>query len=154
MYSNSEQRSIVVTSKADICICVYSDADCCMHSCQSQRPPIHNNAKGLCENCRGRRTPSHRKYQTERECLHVAGRPIYLVRVHPLCVFVQLTRFDSPILSGSSKITFSILHERFLHDRCLGRFDIDVEELLERQRQQANDGEYLLLLIGFTKIDT
>jgi hypothetical protein len=37
---------------------------------------------------------------------------------------------------------------------CLGRLEIDVDELLDRQRQQADNGECLLVLKGFTMIDT
>ncbi|KIM80170.1 hypothetical protein PILCRDRAFT_9732 [Piloderma croceum F 1598] len=41
--------------------------------------------------------------------------------------------FAFPILGGPSKLTFSVLHERVLNDKCLGRVDIDVDELLGRQ---------------------
>jgi len=71
------------------------------------------------------------------------------VSVHQLNVCVLLTQLDSPISNSPSKITFSVLHERVLHDRCLGRFDIDMEELLARQRQQADNGECLLFVKGF-----
>jgi hypothetical protein len=55
---------------------------------------------------------------------------------------------DSPILNSSSKITFSVIGKSMLPDKCLGRFDIDMEELLQRQCQQADDSECLRLLFN------
>jgi hypothetical protein len=48
--------------------------------------------------------------------------------------------FDS-IQSRSSEITFRVLRDNILGNKCLGRCDMDIEELLERQRRQVDGGE-------------
>ena len=58
-------------------------------------------------------------------------------------IYVQLTQLHSPILGGSSNVTFSVLRDGLFKDKCLGRVEIDVEGLLERQRLQPNGGECL-----------
>jgi hypothetical protein len=73
------------------------------------------------------------------------GRRIFPVRLDSYSVYVQPTQLDSPIPDGPSKITFSVLQSILFHDGCLGRFDGDVEELLERQRQHTDGGKCLLL---------
>jgi hypothetical protein len=54
---------------------------------------------------------------------------------------VRLTHHHSPILSRSSKIIFSVLCGNIFGEKCLGMCDIDVEELVERQSQQADGGK-------------
>ena len=55
----------------------------------------------------------------------------------------RLTHLHSPIPSRSSKISFSVLCGSILGEQCLGRCDFDVEELVERQSQQADGGKCL-----------
>ena len=54
---------------------------------------------------------------------------------------MRLTDLRRSIPSLSSKITFSVLRGNIYGDKCLGRCDMDVEELLERQSQQVDGGE-------------
>jgi hypothetical protein len=61
------------------------------------------------------------------------------------CVNTQLTHLDSPNLVGSSKIVFTIFHDRILHDKCLGRAEFDVNALLGLQQQRSGEGECLLV---------
>jgi hypothetical protein len=68
--------------------------------------------------------------------------------IHP--AYLSNSRdYYSPILGGPSKFTFSVLQEHFLHHKCLGRLEIDVDELLERQCHRADDGECLFLVKRF-----
>ena len=60
-----------------------------------------------------------------------------------ICFNVRLTHLHSPIPSRSSKISFSVLGGNILGEKCLGRCDIDVEELVERQSQQADGSKCL-----------
>jgi hypothetical protein len=55
---------------------------------------------------------------------------------------MRLTDLHSSIPCRSSKITFRVLRDTIYGDKCLGRCDIDVEELLECQGQQFDGGEY------------
>jgi hypothetical protein len=57
----------------------------------------------------------------------------------------QLTHFDSPASVGSSKITFGIFHDRILHDKRIGRAEIDISALLDLQQQRSGEGEFLLV---------
>ena len=63
------------------------------------------------------------------------------MRLHPHGISVPLTQFDSPILDGSSKIAFGVFHKSVLGEKNIGRCDIDVEELLKHQSQDADNGE-------------
>lgn len=60
------------------------------------------------------------------------------------------TRWDAtfvlPTLGGSSKMAFSVFHDGIVRDKCLGRLEIDVRDLLNRQRQQAEADVVLALL--------
>jgi hypothetical protein len=54
---------------------------------------------------------------------------------------VLLTDLHSSIPCRSSKITFRVLRDSIYGDKCLGRCDMDVEELLERRSQEADGGK-------------
>jgi hypothetical protein len=45
-------------------------------------------------------------------------------------------------------MAFSVFHDGIVRDKCLGRLEIDVRDLLNRQRQQAEAGECLLFIDG------
>jgi hypothetical protein len=67
-----------------------------------------------------------------------------------LCVTViyyniSFTQHHSPLLDSSCKVTISVLQDRMLGDKCLGKVDIDLERLLERQNLQVNEGECYLI---------
>ena len=54
---------------------------------------------------------------------------------------IRLTYLHSSIPCRSLKTTFRVLRDSIYGDKCLGKCDIDVEELLERQNQQVDGGE-------------
>jgi hypothetical protein len=86
-----------------------------------------------------RRTESIKR--TKNTCTRWDTKIVLYKSIHLLSVCVQLTQLDRPVLGGPLNITFSVLREGLLDDKCIGKFNIDVEELLERQRHQADDGE-------------
>jgi hypothetical protein len=54
---------------------------------------------------------------------------------------IRLTDLHSSIPCRSLTTTFRVLRDSIYEDKCLGRCDIDVEELLECQSQQVDGGE-------------
>jgi hypothetical protein len=48
----------------------------------------------------------------------------------------------SSIPCSSLKTTLRVLRDSIYGDKCLGRCDIDLEELLERRSQQVDGGGY------------
>jgi len=57
---------------------------------------------------------------------------------------MQLT---SLALGDSSNVVFSVFHKRILQDKCLGRIEIDVRELLEHQHQHVGEGEHFVSMV-------
>src|ERR1700733_181281 len=70
------------------------------------------------------------------------------------CKYVPLMQRNRPVQAGTSKMTFTVLHHSIFRDTCLGRCEIDVEDLLGRQIQQTDGGECLLLFDRLCYNDT
>ena len=67
---------------------------------------------------------------------------------------ISLTWIDSSTLGGSSTIVFSVFRDSTLaRDKCLGREEVKVKELLELQRQQPEKGELFDSINDFQPID-
>ncbi|KAM6493347.1 hypothetical protein JOM56_011481, partial [Amanita muscaria] len=68
------------------------------------------------------------------------------------------TRWDAhfvlPLMNGASNITFSVFHDSLFHDKCLGRVEISVRALLERQRHRADEDVILSLANKKGKLGT
>ncbi|KIL54776.1 hypothetical protein M378DRAFT_174052 [Amanita muscaria Koide BX008] len=68
------------------------------------------------------------------------------------------TRWDAhfvlPPMNGASNITFSVFHDSLFHDKCLGRVEISVRALLERQRHRADEDVILSLANKKGKLGT
>ena len=77
---------------------------------------------------------------TKNTCTRWDAKIVLYASIHPLSICVQLTRLDRPVFDGPLNITFSVLREGMLDDKYI-KFNIDVEELLEFQHHQADDGE-------------
>ncbi|KIL58336.1 hypothetical protein M378DRAFT_170769 [Amanita muscaria Koide BX008] len=68
------------------------------------------------------------------------------------------TRWDAhvvlPPMNGASNTTFSVFHDSLFQDKCLGRVEISVRALLERQRQRADEDVVLSLADKKGKLGT
>jgi hypothetical protein len=78
------------------------------------------------------------------------GTPNLSCETAPLTLCVWPTyAIDS---SGSDKVILGVFHDGIV-DECIGRIEIDMRTLLERQHQSSENGECLVLM-SFTASET
>ena len=59
----------------------------------------------------------------------------------------------SPSLDSSLIIVVTLLHDSSLGDKCLGKVNISMKQLLELQHLKPNEGEYYLTVDRDAMID-
>ena len=50
-------------------------------------------------------------------------------------------------IDNSSKLIINVTHDSVLKNKCLGKIEIDPNDLLELQQSQPNEGKYIELAI-------